>query len=190
MDYQAVSDQELVRLVRENDSDAFAELSSRYLWLVRAKAGLFQGPSAPEQEDLLQEGFLGLFAAAASYSQQGGASFSTYAGACVYNRMASALRKHKSLKNRPLNESLSLDSADTAAMAAESGPEDALELQDQLQRLFRRLNETLSPLERKALSLYLSGCGRSQIAARSGMSLKAFDNAMYRVREKLKGEKM
>ncbi len=190
MDYRTVNDRELARLVQEKDSDAFAELSSRYLWLIRAKASLFQGPSAPEQEDLFQEGFLGLFAAAASFSQQGGASFSTYAGTCVYNRMASASRKHKSLKNRPLNESLSLDSADTAVMASEGGPEEILEFQDQLQRLFRRLNGALSPLERKALSLYLSGCGRSQITARSGMSLKTFDNAMYRVRGKLKGEKL
>ncbi len=184
MDYQAVSDPELARLVRGNDPDAFAELSARYLWLIRSRARQFEGPSAPERDDLLQEGFLGLYAAAVSFSEEGGASFQTYAGVCMYNRMASALRKHRSAKNRVLNESLSLDSA--ASLAVESGPEDQLEIRDQLQRLLRRMDSLLTPLEKRALLLYLGGCKRSEIPARSGMSLKAFDNALYRVRGKLK----
>ena len=59
MEYSACGDAELCLLVREGSPDAFAELSSRYLRLIRAKAAQFAGPSAPEKEDLLQEGFLG-----------------------------------------------------------------------------------------------------------------------------------
>lgn len=186
-DYQAFSDAELARLVRENDPDAFSELSTRYFWLIRSKARLFQGPSFPEEEDLLQEGFLGLYAAADSFEEQRDASFQTYAGVCVYNCMVSAARKHGSRKNRPLNESLPLDSADAASMASESGPEDLLEVREHFQQLLQQMNMILSPLERRALSLYLSGCKRAEIPKRTGISLKVFDNAMYRVRSKLKG---
>ncbi len=186
-DYQAVSDAELTRRVRENDPDAFSELSARYLWLIRAKARSFQGPSFPEEEDLLQEGFLGLYAAANSFEEQGEASFQTYAGVCIYNCMVSAARKHGSRKNRPLNESLPLDGPDAALMAAENGPEDLLEVREQFQQLLRQMNQILSPLERRALSLYLGGCKRAEIPKRTGISLKVFDNAMYRVRSKLKG---
>lgn len=186
MDYSGYSDARLIALVRENAPGAFAELSSRYLWLIRAKAAQFEGPSAPEREDLLQEGFLGLYVAAASYSETGGASFRTYAGICVFRRMADAARKHSSAKNRILNESLSLDSEAAANMAAQQSPEELLELRDQFQNVLRRMELELSPLERKALLLYLSGCGRSEIPARLGVSLKAFDNAMYRVRSKLR----
>lgn len=185
-DYRTYSDAQLARLVRANASDAFAALSSRYLWLIRSKAAQFEGPSAPERDDLLQEGFLGLYVAAVSYEESGGASFRTYAGVCVYNRMADAARKHGSAKNRLLNESLSLDSEAAAGMAAENGPEDFVELREHFQSLLRKADLALSPLERKALSLYLSGCERTEIPARSGMSLKAFDNAIYRVRNKLK----
>lgn len=187
MDYQAASDRELARMIREGDDpDAFAELSSRYLWLVRSNAGLFQGPSAPEQEDLFQEGLLGLYVAAASFTEQGGASFRTYAGVCVRNRMTSALRSHRSARNRPLNESVSLDDAGADGIPAGGGPEDLLEVREQFQSLTRRLAGALTPMERKALSLYLSGRKRGEIPKSAGMSLKEFDNAMYRVRSKLK----
>lgn len=185
MEYSVCSDSELCRLIRDDASDAFAELSARYSWLIQAKAAQFAGPSVPEKEDLLQEGFLGLYAAAVSFEETGGASFRTYAGICVSRRMTDAARKHGSAKNRLLNESLSLDS-EAAHLAAENGPEDLLELRERLQALLRQMDAVLTPLERKALLLYLSGCKRSEVETRSGMSLRAFDNALYRVRSKLK----
>lgn len=60
MDYQACGDAQLAALVRAGQGEAFAELSARYLGLIRAKAKLFEGASAPEKEDLWQEGLLGL----------------------------------------------------------------------------------------------------------------------------------
>ena len=128
MEFQDCSDARLAALVRERQGDAFAELSARYLGLIRAKAKLFEGAAAPEKEDLWQEGLLGLYAAAISFRPEGGASFSTYAGVCVYNRMTSAVRRHVSSGNRTLNESVPLEDAGDAAV--EAGPEDLLELRD------------------------------------------------------------
>ena len=128
MDYQACGDAQLAALVRAGQGEAFAELSARYLGLIRAKAKLFEGASAPEKEDLWQEGLLGLYAAAISYQPGRGASFPTYAGVCVYNQMASAVRRHGSSGNRPLNESVPLEDAGEAAV--EAGPEALLELRE------------------------------------------------------------
>ena len=185
-DYSTYSDHELTRLVQAGTPDAFAELSSRYLWLIRTKASQFQGAAAPEPEDLLQEGFLGLYAAAESFQETAGASFRTYAGTCIVRRMIDAARRHSSERNRPLNESLSLDSEAVSSLAAENSPEELIELREQAENLFRRLEQELSPLERKAFSLYLSGCSRGEIEEKSGMTLRAYDNAIYRVRSKLK----
>lgn len=185
-DYKSFNDEQLVQLVKDNKPDAFAALSERYLWLMRAKAADFEGPAAPEREDLIQEGFMGLYAAAVSYDKSGGASFKNYAGVCIHNRMADAARRHSSAKNRPLNESLSLDSEDTACMTSGDSLEEHLEIRERFKELLRRANVELTPLERRALSLYLGGCKRAEIPARSGMTLKAFDNAIYRVRDKLK----
>ena len=164
--------------------EAFAELSARYLGLIRAKAKLFEGASAPEKEDLWQEGLLGLYAAAISYQPGRGASFPTYAGVCVYNQMASAVRRHGSSGNRPLNESVPLEDAGEAAV--EAGPEALLELREEFGALCRQMDVSLSPLERRVLALYLSGYRRVEGAKRAGLPLRSYDNALHRVRSKLK----
>lgn len=182
-DFGNFSDARLAEMVAAGETDAFLELSSRFMGLVRAKAGQFTGPGAPEQEDLLQEGFLGLYAAALSYQPEAGASFATYAGVCVFNRMANAARRHGNPGNRTLNESLPLESA--GDLSVQAGPQDIVEIKEGFRNMWRSIHETLTPLERRALALYLGGYRREEISERFGMALKTFDNALHRARVKL-----
>lgn len=184
MSFKGLSDGALARKVREGAPEAFAELSARHLKLVRAKAFYFSGPGAPEREDLIQEGFLGLYAAALTYNEDGGASFSTYAGVCIYNRMASATRIHRSAGNRTLNESLPLDAAGDLPAPLED-PEGQVELRESVDRMWAKIEEALSPLELKILRLYLQGCSREDIE-REGIPIRRFHNALHRVRVKLR----
>lgn len=183
---KAFSDAQLICMVRQGDADAFAELGKRYLWLIHSKARMFEGASAPEKEDLWQEGFLGLHMAAATYREQESASFPTYAGVCIYNRMATAARRYASKKNKPLNESLSLDTAGLSDLPTALGPETALEMRESFLSLQKKIEAALSPFERKVLRLYLGGYRRGGIAERTGVPLKTVDNALHRVRRKLK----
>lgn len=184
-EYPSLSDSRLTELVRQGDPQAFVELSSRYTGLIRKKAALFSGPAVPEPEDLLQEGFLGLYAAALGYNS-GAGSFGAYAGACVYNHMASAVRSNATAGNRTLNQALPLAEAGDPPEPA-LGPQDLLETREQFDRMWRRLD--LSPLERRALGLYLSGCGRQRVRELLGADLKTYDNALYRIRVKLRRDK-
>lgn len=178
---------QLLCRVRAGEPEAFSQLSARYLWLIRGKAQRFTGAGVPEQEDLFQEGLLGLYAAARTYDEKGGASFATYAGVCVYNRMASAVRRHTNSGNRTLNESLSLSSDDASALSTGEEPGMAVELQERLSQLHSQLEAALSPLEHRVLTLYLGGCRRRDLPRRLGISQKACDNALHRVRAKLRG---
>ncbi len=178
---------QLLSRVRAGEPDAFAQLSARYLWLVRGKAQHFTGAGVPEQEDLFQEGLLGLYVAARTYDEGGGASFATYAGICIYNRMASAVRRHMNSGNRTLNESLSLSSDDACALSTGEEPGMVVELQEQLAQLHRQMEAALSPLEHRVVTLYLGGCRRRELPQRLGISQKACDNALHRVRAKLRG---
>lgn len=185
-DFETKSDRDLLTLVRRNEPDAFGELSTRYFTLIVKQAARFSGANLPEQDDLLQEGLLALYSAAVTYEEDKGASFRTYAGVCVQNRMADAVRRHSSARNRALNESLSLNSEVATQLAADGKLEDTVELKEQLTRLFQKLDEVLTPLEREAVLLQIQGCRREEIPAKTGMTLKAFDNAIYRARAKLK----
>lgn len=190
-DYRDFSDERLAALVREGEPEAFVELSTRYMGLVRGKAQTFSGPGAPEKEDLFQEGFLGLYAAARGFRPGEGRSFSSYAGACVYNRMASLARSRQTPGNRALSESVPLEGVGELP-APGNGPEDRYELGESFRAMWRRAEEVLSPLELRVLGLYLSGLRRDEVERRAGMGLKTFDNALHRVRAKLRdkaGEK-
>ncbi len=184
-DFESCASAELAAKVREGDAEAFAALSARYLWLVRAKARKFAGSGAPETEDLTQEGLLGLYAAAVSFKEGAGASFATYAGVCVYNRMLSAVRSYGSSGNRTLNESVSLDSGEALLPPGED-PGEAMELRERMAALQKKLQGALSPLEYRVLELYLCGCARREIPKRLGLSQKSCDNALHRVRSKLR----
>lgn len=182
--HETLGDGRLAELVREGDPLAFGELSSRYMGMIRRKAAQFTGPGAPEPEDMVQEGLLGLYSAALGYKEHSGrASFGTYAGTCVHNRMVSAVRSYATAGNRTLNRALSLTEAGDMP-EGNMGPQELVEAREQFRRMWQGLE--LSDLERRVLGLYLSGCPRARVEERSGISLKAFDNALYRIRSKLR----
>lgn len=188
--YAKLTDNALVELVRQGDSDAFVELSNRYMSLVRAKAASFHS-FALEADDLWQEGLLGLFSAASTYDPKGGASFQTYAGVCISNRIIAAYRSSSSQKNTILNNSLSLQDIefsdrDRLVCSAGIDPETQVIAQEGVRAVNNHLKASLSAMEKDVLHLYLNGCTYSEIAEKLSISTKAADNAIQRVRSKLK----
>lgn len=181
------TDPELAQLVCEGNTDAYAELAVRYLALIRTKAAGFNVASL-EWEDLCQEGLMGLLRAAHTY--RGGASFCTYAGVCIRNHILSACRTASGGKNLPLNNFISLNQEPDLALDALScdcaNPETLLIDRENLQIVKKRISEELSKMEREVLSLYLKGESYREISCALGITEKAADNAIQRIRRKLK----
>lgn len=178
--YLPLSDEKLVQ--RIDSPGAFGELESRYLWLVRAKARDLIMRAGGDRDELIQEGLLGLYDAAKTYENNHGASFKTYAGVCIYNRMLNELRRSSNKKNSPLNNSVSFEDVDSSVPS----PELDLERREDFKAVLNQIHISLSEFEKKVLALYLSGYKRSELADKKGISVKAFDNAVQRVRRKLK----
>ncbi len=184
------SDHQLASLVCQDDPDAFVELTKRYMSLIRAKAAAFHN-TVLEADDLYQEGLLGLFSAARTYNPNGTASFRTYAGVCISHRIIAAYRSYFRQKNLPLNSSISLNDDDNPMLEdpfaqSVSNPETLLIAQENLQIVNDRIRQRLSKMEQQVLFLYLGGCAYSDIARKMGISTKAVDNAIQRVRRKLR----
>ncbi len=187
-----LSDQQVIELVNAGNTEAFIELTARYMDVIRSKAATFRGVPL-EAEDLYQEGLVGLLSAAHSYRKNGSASFRTYAGICIYNQMVSACRSALSRKNLPLHNFVSLNDAEEdqnfkASFVSDqiANPETLLIDRENLEGLKARINQTLSKMEQKVLFLYLSGCTYQEIAEKQSITVKAVDNAIQRVRQKLK----
>lgn len=181
------TDSQLACLVSNGNSDAFVELTARYMSLIRVKAAPFRCTML-EADDLCQEGLWGLLCAARTYDATGKAAFRTYAGVCISNRIIMAYRAAASRKNSPLNDfvSLSDDGLEMDMPDSTTNPETVLMDRESVIAIQQRIQQNLSKIEQQVLILYLSGCSYHEVAAKLGVTSKAVDNALQRVRLKLK----
>ena len=184
-------DIELVKRAQAGDDKAEEELLQRHKSLVRTKANLYYIIGADE-EDVLQEGMIGLFDAMNSFDPARGPSFAAFASLCIDRHILSAVRSAGRLKNGPLNESLSFSSpladgetelGDSIPAGSDSDPESRAIFSD----LYARIHGSglLSGFESEVLALMEQGLSAADIAARLGRPAKSVDNASQRIRRKL-----
>lgn len=185
LDVSSQTDEELIRLTAQKNNDAFVELASRYLWLIRAKARQCEVP-AFDTDDLSQEGLIGLYDAALTFDPNGAASFKTYAGVCISNRFTSVLRKQTGLKNKPLNDFVSIFDESSVAGLSHDDMETTVLFREMLAGVLSQVKNLLSEQEQKVLAMYLGGYNRKEIAQVLSLPLKSVDNTMQRVRKKFK----
>ena len=187
-----LSDEELCRLVSQEDRLAEELLVTRYIRLVRTCARpyfLIGGDS----EDLTQEGMIGLMNAVREYDASKAASFRTFAETCIRNRLYSALRSAAGDKHLPLNQSVPLDTpffdsnsyTSGTGNLAERNPEDFLIDREHAQSLLTGVRKQLSEFEAKILGYYLDGLSCREIAETVGRPPKSVDNAVQRIRRKM-----
>ncbi len=188
---------EQLAVMAAGGSEAAADLLlARYKDTVRIKARLYYILGA-DRDDVVQEGMIGLFKAIESYDPSRGASFRTYAELCISRRILTAVRSAGRKKNSPLNDALSLDTpvydADDSPTLGESlsagsagDPEADFIFRELSENLLSEDSRLLSPLERQVLALLLEGMDYRSIAAGLGKSPKQTDNAIQRIRTKLR----
>lgn len=181
------SDEELAALVQQGDDRAMAVLAARMTSTVRALASRVD-TALLEQDDLVQEGMLGLLSAARNYRSGENAAFRTYASVCVRNRIQSALRKASSGRQLPENSYVSLDEDGISLRDPSKTLEERFDDNEELARVSALSRERLSPLESEILRQYLNGLSYEQISSEVNVSVKSVDNALQRIRRKLRKE--
>lgn len=184
-DYGALRDEQLACLYSNGEQEAFAELAVRYMSVIRNKASELESHGA-DADDLFQEGLIALDMAAVSFREDKGASFRTYAGTCIRNRLISAIRSQNSGKNRINNTALSLEEQLDAAASPDTEPESVFMSVESLGELWASIEQSLSSVELSVLRRYLEGDSYEKIASELGITVKSCDNAMQRVRRKLR----
>ena len=177
-----LSPQQLDALLN-GDEAALAAAIAHMMPQIRRGASMCTCPGL-EFEDAVQEGIIGLFRAIKSFSPNRSASFETYASVCIQNAQLSAQRAAGRKKHGPLNTSVPLE--DDLSASQPLDPEELAIQSEQSASWKRWLREHLSPFERDVLALFLQGSGHAQIAAALGRTPKAVENALGRVRRKLK----
>lgn len=190
-----MADDDILKLVHEDNSQALDFLINKYKNFVRAKARTYFLVGA-DKEDIVQEGMIGLYKAIRDYDGSKLASFKAFAELCITRQIITAIKTATRQKHIPLNSYVSLDKpiydeeADRTLLDVIAGskavdPQDLMVNREKLIDLELKLSELLSGLEREVLQLYLDGCTYQEISAILKRHEKSIDNALQRVKRKL-----
>ena len=195
MDSKQCSDEELIVRYRDGDTDAMDFIFERYKYLVRKKAkAMFL--AGGDNDDLIQEGMIGLYKAIRDYNTDREASFATFASMCINRQMITAVAASNRKKNMPLNTYVSYDMpaggdedsdmrlVDILQSQTELNPEKLLIDKEHNWDLKSRLKEVLSTFEQQVLTYYLEGMDYTAIAKKMQKPPKSVDNALQRIRSK------
>lgn len=186
--YQNSSDEELIRRLRQGESEIEDFLMDKYKNLVkiRARAMYLIGG---ETDDLIQEGMIGLFKAIRDYREDRDAAFATFAKLCVERQLYRTIESSNRQKNQPLNTYISLDGEsqeEELQRLWEESPEAIVVDREHTDAMIEKIHKALSPFENHVLNLYMNGYTYIQIAEMMDKSPKSIDNALQRIRSKVR----
>ena len=187
-DYDTCTDEELIARLRAGEREITDYLIDKYKSLVRTRARALYLVGG-DHEDLIQEGMRGLFKAVRDYKPGKEASFATFAGLCIDRQMYSAVASSQRQKHQPLNSFVSLSepvSEQELRLVDEETPEEIMISRENVIGMHERIKERLSKFEYQVLELYLKGYDYTQIAEKLGKQPKAIDNALQRIRSKVR----
>lgn len=195
--YQQKKDEELVLMAQNGDDAAQEYLLDKFKSLVRAKSRAYFLIGA-DNEDIIQEGMIGLYKAVRDYNEEKNASFRSFAELCVNRQMITAIKAATRQKHQPLNSYVSLnkpvyeeESEQTymdflqSSSSALLNPEALLIGQENKSFLENQMVKNLSSFETRVLVLYLQGRSYFEIAHVLDKPEKSIDNALQRVKKKL-----
>ena len=136
--------------------------------------------SPTDAEDLAQEGLLGLLNAISKFDQSKNVKFATFAEVCINNKMKTAFVKNNKTE-LPVE-----DISEVQDVVIADNPESILLQKERLEEIYNSIISLLSKQEWEILKLFLKDSSYEQIAQQLAISPKSVDNAMQRVRRKLK----
>ena len=196
---EALPEEVLIQRAQAQDYDAMDALMQRYKGIVRKRARslcIIGG----DQDDLMQEGMIGLFKAIQDYDKSKEAVFSTFAELCISRQLYSAVKSSNRKKNIPLNTYVSIYSpvyseqgeetegsfmVDHSLEAAELSPEEILIDRENVCSLRCKIEECLSAMEKQVFDLYMEGMTYQEIARHLDKEPKSIDNALQRIKSKV-----
>lgn len=194
--YDYMSDEEIVSEAKSGNDYALDFLLNKYKKLVKTKAWPYFLVGA-DREDIIQEGMLGLYKAIMDFRIERLSSFRAFAEICITRQIITAVKASTRQKHIPMNTYVSLnkpvydENSARTLMDVIPGYEatDPAELMincEEYCNIKSKLSEVLSKLEVKVLALYLEEKSYYEIASELNLHKKSIDNALQRIKRKLK----
>ena len=190
--YAEMTDELLVKKAQQGDADAEEYLIRKYKNVARGKAHIYFIIGA-DNEDIVQEGMIGVFKAIKSYNEEKQTSFHTFAEVCINRQILTAIKAAQRQKHSPLNNSISLNGLiadqenhtveETLSADNYADPEAIYILKEDMDNLEK--SSPFSEMELRVLNEYMNGLSYNEIAQIMGKTPKSIDNAIQRTKRKL-----
>lgn len=198
MNYEEYSDSELYSMICESNEEAKDILYVKYKYIIDVVIKKYAFTAMKygfEYKDLYQEALVGFSDALNSYKDDKNTSMATFITLCVERRLQNAIHKAGRVKNRILLESLSLDHVyeqyeiplkDIISDNSDNDPLVNIAKDEAFDELISFIEKSLSSSEYEVYKLLISGLSYNQIAEALGKSPKQIDNAIQRLKGKIK----
>lgn len=182
---------ELVIKAQNGDNEAVNELIEKYFPLVSVNAKKYFIIGG-EQEDLVQEGLLGLLKAIKFYDSSK-SSFNSFAILCVRHQILSAIKSANSQKNFVLNEAI-LNSTNNSSkenkeydlelLQENETPENIFFNREKIKSFIEYSKDNFSKFEKEVFEYMIRGYSYKEIAKHLQKNTKSIDNAIQRIKKK------
>ena len=182
-EYSAVTDEEIVSSIQSGNYDMLSVLVGRYINIINAKVSEYSSIGEFDFEDLVQEGLIALYSATKVFDPSL-SSFSTFASLCINRGIYSACRTVYRKKQIPREKLVYI--GDDFDASDNKSPESLLIEKEESAILTERIKSMLSPLEYRVLIAFIAFNSYEVIADRLGITVKSVNNAMSRLRRKVK----
>lgn len=190
----ALNDDQLMERLRNGDDSVQEYLLEKYKSLVKTEAKKLYILGG-DNDDLIQEGMIGLLKAIRTYKVDSEASFHTFARICIDSQMYSAIKASNRQKHLPLNSYIPIGSEGEEIDAGHlnsgmsdniTDPETLYLHREYSESFSKELLSLLSDMEKEVLLKHISGLHYKEIAEIMSKEPKAIDNTLQRARLKAK----
>lgn len=198
VNYKNFNDYEIMYLVGENDEFANNILLNKYRPVIVKAASKYYSEASRyglEMDDLIQEGYIGLYDAMKNYNSNMNVLFYTYAMISIFSKIMNCVKMRKAQKHACLNQSISLSQPisnlsedmilldvleDTHTLSPACYVEE-MELEENLKSFILSLDD----LHSSVFELKLNGFKNGDIGTLLDISPKNVTNILYKLRKKL-----
>ena len=177
-----LSDGELVSLINGGNYKYFQTLINRYMPYIVSVASRYKAGGL-DTEDFIQEGVLAIFSAVKAFDGNK-ASFKTFVTLCINRAISSAVARVSGAEKH-IPDGL-ISPIDDVELTDHNNPESIFIEIENYNSLEHSIKEELSDFEYQVLCEFLSDKSYADIADSLGVSVKSVDNALKRVRLKIK----
>src|SRR5699024_11141455 len=161
-----------------SEQEANELIITKHEYIVHKKANTYFLVGS-DYDDVVQEGFIGLYKAICDYDENKRASFRTFAELCVTRQIISSIKSATRLKHTPLNSYVSIykpanteDSErtiiDTIVNQATVDPSEWVEQREYLDYIQNELMKALTKLEWSVFCFYVQGWSYAEISLQIG----------------------